>query len=118
MVTLQRNRLATVAGSTGRSEVRSTHPGVRLREDFLEPLGLTAGGLARALDVPKNRVTGILNGRRGVSANSALRLARFFGTTAEFWMNLQVHHDLEVERRADGGEILRTVVPRQAAPAT
>jgi antitoxin HigA-1 len=72
------------------------HPGEVLREEFLTPLGMSAYALAKALHVPVNRITAILAGERAVSADTALRLARFFGTTAEFWINLQGAHDLEL----------------------
>lgn len=66
-----------------------THPGVVLREEFMLPLELSANALSRALDVPPNRITTIVNGDRSVTGDTALRLARYFGTTPEFWMNLQ-----------------------------
>lgn len=71
-----------------------THPGEVLSEEFLAPLGLSARGLAGAIGVPPNRVTEIVRERRAVSADTAHRLARFFGTTPEFWVNLQSAHDL------------------------
>lgn len=73
-------------------------PGEVLREEFMAPHGLTARALARELDVPPNRVTAIPNGGRAVTAATALLLARRFGTSAEFWMNLQTAHDLEPAR--------------------
>ena len=72
----------------GKSEMTPVHPGEVLREE-LDSLGLSANALAKAVDVPVNRITGILNGERGVSADTALRLGRYFNTTAQFWMNLQ-----------------------------
>lgn len=75
-------------------------PGEVLAEEFLRPLGLSASALARELGVPANRVTAILHGQRAISADTALRLAARLGTTAEFWMNLQVAHDLEQARAA------------------
>ncbi len=77
-------------------------PGDVLREEFLAPLGLSARALARDLGVPPNRVTSILNGERAITAATALLLARRFGTSAEFWMNLQTAHDLELAREAMG----------------
>lgn len=74
-------------------------PGEVLREEFMAPLGVSARALARELGVPANRITGILNGARAVTAGTALLLARRFGTSAEFWMNLQTAHDLERARR-------------------
>ena len=85
------------------------HPGEVLREEFLGPLGLSAYALAKALRVPLNRITAILAGERAVSADTALRLARFFGTTPEFWINLQGGYDLEVARIEHGDEIVTAV---------
>jgi addiction module HigA family antidote len=85
------------------------HPGEILKMEFLDELGLTAYALAKALAVPPNRVTAIVNGERAITADSALRLSRFFGTTAEFWLNLQLHYDLEVTSRAESGKINREV---------
>src|SRR5438128_1710943 len=72
------------------------HPGETLREDFLKPLGLTANRLAIELQVPVTRVNDIVRGRRAITADTALRLARYFGTTPQFWMNLQANYDLEL----------------------
>lgn len=77
-------------------------PGDVLREEFMAPHGLTARALARDLSVPANRITAILNGERAVTAETALLLERRFGTSAEFWMNLQTAHDLELARAAIG----------------
>lgn len=71
-----------------------THPGEILREEFLVPLGLSARNLAEDLHVPTNRLTEIIRGNRSVTADTAQRLARRFGTTPQFWMNLQTNHDL------------------------
>ena len=73
-------------------------PGEVLRAEFMEPLGLSARALARDLDVPPNRITGIINGDRAITAETALLLADRLGTSAEFWMNLQTAHDLEEAR--------------------
>jgi antitoxin HigA-1 len=73
---------------------RPIHPGEILREDFLPEYGLTAGSLAKALDVPRDRMEKIMRGARGVTADTAVRLARYFGTTPQFWMNMQSNHDL------------------------
>ena len=74
------------------------HPGEILLEDFLKPLGLSQYRVAKALNVPARRINEIVHGTRAVSADSALRLARFFGTSERFWLNLQTGYDLEVER--------------------
>ncbi|HVT58973.1 MAG TPA: HigA family addiction module antitoxin [Thermoanaerobaculia bacterium] len=92
------------------------HPGEILAEEFMRPLGLSANALARTLAVPVTRISEIVRGRRGVSADSALRLARFFGTSAELWMGLQAEYDLRVARRMAGTEILR-LVPAPARKA-
>lgn len=89
------------------------HPGEHLRDE-LEELGLSARTFAKALDIPVNRVTQILNGQRGVSADTALRLARYFGTSAEFWMNLQQTYELRLAEQEAGREITARVRPRAA----
>ncbi len=91
------------------------HPGDVLRHDFLDPLGLSAHALALALRVPANRITTILAGQRAVTAETALRLARHFGTSAGFWLNLQKAYELEVAERAAGARIRAEVAPRAAA---
>lgn len=78
----------------GRKKRIATHPGEVLRAEFMEPMGLSARALAAELDVPANRISDILRERRSVSADTAIRLGRHFDTTARFWMNLQVAHDL------------------------
>jgi addiction module HigA family antidote len=92
----------------------TTHPGEVLKEEFLKPLGMSVNALAIALRVPATRVGAIVKGERSVTADTALRLARFFGTTAEFWMNLQAMHDLTKARLEAGVEIERDVRPRAA----
>jgi antitoxin HigA-1 len=74
------------------------HPGEVLVTEFLEPLGVTQHRLAIAIGVPPRRINEIVHGKRGISADTALRLSRFFGTTDRFWLNLQSRYDLEVER--------------------
>ena len=80
------------------------HPGEHLAEELRE-LGMSAAELARKLDVPTNRVTGILNGRRAITGDTALRLAHFFGTSAEFWLNLQSLYELRIAERKAGKSI-------------
>ena len=94
--------------------MQPVHPGEVLREE-LEELGLSANGLAKALGVPANRVTAVLNGERGVSADTALRLARYFGTTPQLWMNLQKTWELRRAEIESGREIAARVTPRQSA---
>jgi antitoxin HigA-1 len=74
------------------------HPGEILAEEYLAPLGVTQHRLAVAIGVPPRRINEIVHGKRRISADTALRLARFFGTSERFWMNLQARHDLEAER--------------------
>ena len=94
--------------------MRPVHPGEFLREE-LDGLGLSANALSKALGVPVNRVTMILNGRRGISADTALRLARYFGTTAQLWLNLQKTWELRQAEIRMGREIAERVSPRQSA---
>jgi antitoxin HigA-1 len=90
-----------------------THPGEILREE-LTALGLSANAFAAKLKVPTNRITEILAGRRGITGETALRLGRFFGTSAQFWMNLQATYDLKTAAAESGKEILRQVRPHAA----
>jgi antitoxin HigA-1 len=92
----------------------TTHPGEVLNEEFLVPLGMSVNALAMALRVPATRIGAIVEGERSVTADTALRLARFFGTSPEFWMNLQAMYDLTKARRENGGKIRRDVRPRAA----
>ena len=92
----------------------STHPGEMLAEEFLKPLGLSVNALAMALRVPATRMGAIVKGERSVTADTALRLSRFFGNSAEFWMGLQATHDLTKARQETGEMIERDVHPRAA----
>ncbi|MBI2314386.1 MAG: HigA family addiction module antidote protein [Betaproteobacteria bacterium] len=92
------------------NKMRLIHPGEILKDE-LAALNLSANAFAKALGVPANRVTGILNERRAITADTALRLARFFGTTPEFWMNLQASYEVNKAREEVGKEIVRTVKP-------
>lgn len=92
------------------------HPGEILREDFMRPLGLSVNNLALELHVPATRIGEIVHERRRVTADTALRLARYFHTNAEFWLNLQNFYDLEVSRRSGTvSEIERQVQPAEIA---
>jgi addiction module HigA family antidote len=91
----------------------ATHPGEILRHEFLMPLAMSANALARALHIDAPRINEIVRGRRGVSADTALRLARFFGTTPEFWLNLQRDHDLS-KARAEAKDAIREIKPISA----
>ncbi|MCY4405126.1 MAG: HigA family addiction module antitoxin [Rhodospirillaceae bacterium] len=101
---------------TVRKGMAPVHPGEILRDE-LDELGLSANALAKALGVPVNRITMILNGQRGVSADSALRLARYFGTTPQLWMNLQKSWELRRAEIESGHEIEERVTPRPSAAA-
>ena len=92
------------------------HPGEILREEFMLPMNLSINRLARDLHVPPNRISEIVNGKRGVTAATALRLARYFSTTAKFWMNLQTAYDLEVSARAESKQIQHEVRPIELSP--
>lgn len=91
-----------------------THPGEILREEFMGPLGLSANALALALRVPATRIGAIIKETRAVTADTALRLGRYFGTTPEFWLNLQSAHDLSKAEMELGEVISRDVTPRAA----
>jgi addiction module HigA family antidote len=99
--------------ASNKRQIAPVHPGEILHEEFLKPLGMTINALALALRVPSNRIYAIVQGDRGVSGDSALRLARYFGTSAEFWINLQAHYDLEVARAEAEADIERAVQPRE-----
>ncbi|HHO53315.1 MAG TPA: addiction module antidote protein, HigA family [Deltaproteobacteria bacterium] len=86
------------------------HPGEILREEFLEPLGMSAYALAQALGVSRPTANDVVREKRGISPNLALRLGRYFNTSAEFWLNLQRHYDLETEREKSQAEI-EAIVP-------
>jgi len=91
------------------------HPGETLREDFMKPLGLSANRLAINLRVPAARIGEIIHGRRSISADTALRLARYFGMSPRFWINLQANYDLEVAQDVIGDRIADEVRPHRAA---
>jgi len=90
------------------------HPGEILREEFLSPLGMSANELALALRVPATRINDIVKERRGITADTALRLSRYFGTTPKFWMNMQASWELEVAEDQLGNSVRRDVLPRSA----
>ena len=98
-----------------RNRMRPIHPGEILSEEFLVPLQMSAHALSQAIRVPATRVNDIVNGKRGISADTALRLARYFGNSPDFWMNLQAAYDLRAAEREALGKIEREVSPRQVA---
>ena len=96
---------------TFKNGMRPVHPSEVLREDCLHPTGLTANALAKALHVPAPRINDIVWGRRGVTADTAMRLARYFGGDAQSWLNLQTLYDLRIAEKANASKIERQVTP-------
>ena len=88
-------------------------PGKILREDFMEPMGLSINKLARDIVVPPNRISGIVNGKRAITADTALRLQYYFKIEAQFWLNLQSEHDLRIVKRKIWSDIKRRILPVQ-----
>jgi addiction module HigA family antidote len=103
------------AGMASKDRLPPIHPGEILREEFLVPLGMSAHELAMALRVPATRINDIVNERRGITADTALRLSRYFGTTSRFWMNMQASYELEATEDQLGKAVMRDVLPRTAA---
>lgn len=99
---------------TDGTRLAPVHPGSVLRREYLEPLGMSVYSLAAALGVSRSRINEIVQERRAVTAETALRLGRFFGTSADFWLGLQAAYDLEVARHALGEKIKAEVRPRAA----
>jgi len=98
-----------------KNNMRPIHPGEILREEFLEPLGMSASALSMELRVPAPRINDVVRERRGVSADTALRLARFFNTTPQFWLNLQTSFDLKQTELEVGEKIENEIDPMQVA---
>lgn len=94
-----------------KEKMQPLHPGEMLREEFMRPLGISANALAMALHVPVTRISEIVNERRSITADTALRLARYFGMPAGFWMNLQTQYELETAEDALAAAIRREVRP-------
>ncbi len=90
-------------------KLRNVHPGEVLLEEFIKPMGLSQNRLARAISVPPRRINEIVLGKRSVSADTALRLARYFGTSERFWMGLQSDYDLEQARKSLGSRLNRQI---------
>ncbi len=99
------------------NKIPPTHPGDVLLEDIMKPLGLSANKVAMAMRVPLIRVTELISRHRSVTVDTALRLARCFGTTAEFWLNLQAKHDLTIAEREKAPRIAREVLTLREASA-
>ena len=96
-------------------KIPPTHPGEVLREEFLKPMGLSQSELARKIRVNPRRINEIVNEKRGISADTALRFSVFFGNSAEFWLGLQADYDLETALDEAGDDIQRDVQPYRAA---
>jgi len=88
-------------------------PGEILREDFMKPLGISINQLSRDLVVPPNRISEIVNGKRAITADTALRLQRYFGVEAQFWLNLQSEYDLRIVRRKIWNDLEQRIIPAQ-----
>ena len=92
-------------------------PGEILREDFMEPMGISINQLSRDIVVPPNRISEIVNGKRGITVDTALRLDRYFGIEAQFWLNLQSEYDLRIMKRKIGADIERRILPIKKTPS-
>lgn len=99
--------------STTTDSIEPIHPGEVLLEDFIDGFGITQHRLAVAIGVPPRRINEIVHGKRGITADTAVRLSAYFGTSAEFWMNLQAHYELRIERR-ELADLLKTIRPISA----
>src|SRR6516225_10353998 len=95
--------------------VAELHPGRTIREDVLAPLGMSVNALAKELHIPTTRLNDVVRGRRGITADTALRLARYLGTSAQFWLNLQSAYELRIAEHRTGARINKLVNPRKAA---
>ncbi len=113
MRTTSRSRITTkrVSAQEVQNRMPPVHPGEMLREEFMVPLGLSANALALALRVPATRISEIVNERRGISGDTAIRLGRYFRMGPEFWMNLQAHYDLELARDARDAAAIAEIEP-------
>ena len=98
------------------NNMRPIHPGEIIKEEYLEPLGMSANALAVALRIPAPRINDVIRQKRGISIDTALRLARYFNTTAQFWMNLQISYDLKIARQKMT-KIDEEIIPLQASIA-
>ncbi|MGF6900692.1 addiction module HigA family antidote [Paraburkholderia sp. GAS348] len=114
---IKRSDLGSIdfAGIDTGESIPEIHPGEILRSEFLEPLGMSVNALALALRVPAPRINDIVRGKRAISADTALRLERYFGASAQFWLNLQIAYDLRVATAAAGEQIEREIEPMPKA---
>lgn len=97
---MEEQKMSNSSTTTESDLIEPIHPGEVLMEDFLEGFGITQNKLAVSIGVPPRRINEIVHGKRGITADTAIRLARYFGTSEEFWMNLQSNYELRLERRA------------------
>lgn len=111
---LDLGRISLGEVTTGR-RIPPTHPGEILRAEFLDPMGLSVYALAKAIKVPRSRLNDIVRGRRAITADTALRLARYLGTSPELWINLQAHYDLEIAKQTSHRRIEKEVAPHAVA---
>ena len=109
--------MSSSSTATDTDQIDPIHPGEVIIEDFIEGFGLTQNKLATAIGAPPRRINEIVQGKRGITADTAVRLAKYFGTSAELWMNLQSHYELRLERRALR-EQLDSIVPLQSGAQT
>ncbi len=96
-------------------DIPPIHPGEILKEEFLDPMNVSAYRLAKETHIPQDRVSNIIHGRRGITADTALRFGRFFGVEPEFWLNLQARYDLDVARESIGEKLQQDIRPLQIA---
>ena len=108
------HREASMSTRAPKNGMRPVHPGEILREDFLQPLGMSANALSKALRVPASRINDIVLERRGVSVDTAMRLVRYFGGDVQTWLNLQTAYDLKVAEKTIAAKIARDVAPMAA----
>lgn len=106
--------MSNASTTTEADLIEPIHPGEVLMEDFIEGFGITQNKLAVSIGVPPRRINEIVHGKRGITADTAVRLARYFGTSAEFWMNLQSNYELRLQRRALG-EKIAAITPFEVA---
>ena len=109
-----KSRSAITTTTKRRRSFAPVHPGEVILHDYLEPLGMSQYALAKALGITQARLGEIVRGKRAISPDTALRLARYFGTSAEFWIGMQGQYDLEIARDAQAATIAREVKPRAA----
>jgi addiction module HigA family antidote len=109
-----KSRIITKPKTANHNLVPPVTPGEILKEELIDPLGMTVNSLALKLQVPANRILAIVNGQRAISADTALRLGRYFGMSPKFWLNLQQNYDLEIARRQKQAEI-ESITPRNVA---